>query len=95
MQLGVVGYVREVERRPPGAAHGPRGHRAGAHAGTPEWSRSAALDEVVDASPRRPAATCAAGEPVSDVTYRFQRGSEASRREWSRADLGACRPTSP
>ena len=97
MQLGVVGYVREVDRAVRKALATAARVIANAQADAREQGPAvtAALEQVAAAAQEANAAL-KAGEPVADVTFRFQRRvSEASRRivsadvEGLRADLAA------
>jgi cellulose synthase (UDP-forming) len=90
MQLGVVGYVRQVERAVAEALQTARGVLARARreaAGQPP-AVLAALDQVA-AAVEQARAEVRAGEPVSEVTYRFQRRVDDASRGLVAADLDA------
>jgi cellulose synthase (UDP-forming) len=90
MQIGVAGYVREVERavrdtiraaekilrsaRHSAAAHGPQA--------------AAGLDEL-EAAVAAARTEIGAGEPISEVTYRFQQRVHAASRTAVAGDLAA------
>ena len=76
MQLGLVGYVRETERSVRDALHGSRRLLARAQRSAPDPGQAAALGEVQDAAAHALAALDS-GEPLSDVTYAFQRRVDA------------------
>lgn len=94
MQLGVVGYVkglRRVLRRTLKAAEDVL-RKARREAARHEGQQAAigALDEVAGAV-RLARQELAAGEPSSEVTYRFQRRAEAASSSVVNADLAALR----
>lgn len=72
MQLGLVGYVRETERAVRAALHASRRVLQKARRTAPDPAQAAVLDEVQEAAARA-LASLDAGEPLSDVTYGFQR----------------------
>lgn len=81
MQLGIVGYVRDVERGVARALGTARSvvARARRDAGRQGPAVVAALDSV-DVAVRRARTELAAGQPVSEVTHRFhQRVDDAGR----------------
>jgi cellulose synthase (UDP-forming) len=90
MQIGVVGYVRAVEqavRDTIGAAERiMRSARRSAEAHGPQVA--AALDEV-EAAVVAARAEIWAGEPVSEITYRFQRRVDGASRTAVAGDLAA------
>jgi cellulose synthase (UDP-forming) len=96
MQIGVVGYVREVERA------GPRGAQGGRPGPAQRPAHGAAAGTRRPRARRRPARAVsdarrllADGEPVSEVTYRFQRASTPRRGRSSRRTCPRCTPTWP
>lgn len=76
MQLGLVGYVRETERSVRAALHAARRLVGQAQRTAPDPAQAAVLAEVQDAAGRALGALDA-GEPLSDVTYDFQRAVDA------------------
>jgi cellulose synthase (UDP-forming) len=72
MQLGLVGYVRETERSVREALHASRRLLDRAQRDAPDAVQAAVLHEVQEAAARALGALDA-GEPLSDVTYGFQR----------------------
>lgn len=72
MQLGLVGYVRETERSVREALHASRRLLERAQRDAPDATQAAVLHEVQEAAARALGALDA-GEPLSDVTYGFQR----------------------
>jgi cellulose synthase (UDP-forming) len=90
MQIGVVGYVREVERAVRdtiGAAERILGAaRRSPEAQTPQVA--AALDEL-DVAVAEARGGIWAGDPVSEITYRFQQGVDAASRTAVAGDLAA------
>ncbi len=72
MQLGLVGYVRETERSVREALHASRRLLDRAQRDAPDAAHAAVLHEVQDAAARA-LGSLDAGEPLSDVTYGFQR----------------------
>ncbi len=72
MQLGLVGYVRETERSVREALHASRRLLDRAQRDAPDAAQAAVLHEVQEAAARA-LAQLDAGEPLSDVTYGFQR----------------------
>jgi cellulose synthase (UDP-forming) len=77
MQLGLVGFVRETERSVRAALLSARRLVAQAQRTAPDRARAAVLQEVQDAAARALRALDA-GEPLSDVTYTFQREVDAT-----------------
>jgi cellulose synthase (UDP-forming) len=76
MQLGIVGYVRETERSVREALHASRRLLARAQRDAPDAAQAAVLHEVQEAAAQALGALDA-GEPLSDVTYGFQRRVDA------------------
>ncbi|MFF1529734.1 glycosyltransferase family 2 protein [Cellulomonas sp. NPDC058312] len=76
MQLGLVGYVRETERSVREALHASRRLLAQAQRTAPDATQAAVLHEVQEAAAQALGALDA-GEPLSDVTYGFQRRVDA------------------
>ncbi|VTR78244.1 glycosyltransferase family 2 protein [Cellulomonas hominis] len=76
MQLGLVGYVRETERSVREALHASRRLLARAQRDAPDATQAAVLHEVQEAAAQALGALDA-GEPLSDVTYGFQRQVDA------------------
>ncbi len=76
MQLGLVGFVRETERSVREALHAARRLVAQAQRTAPDPARAAVLQDVQDAAGRALGALDD-GEPLSDVTYAFQREVDA------------------
>lgn len=76
MQLGLVGYVRETERSVREALHASRRLLERAQRSAPDAKQAAVLHEV-RASAARALAALDAGEPLSGVTYAFQREVDA------------------
>jgi cellulose synthase (UDP-forming) len=72
MQLGLVGYVRETERSVRDALHGSQRLLSRAQRSASDPAQAAALGEVREAATHALAALDA-GEPLSTVTYGFQR----------------------
>jgi cellulose synthase (UDP-forming) len=72
MQLGLVGYVRETERSVREALHASRRLLDRAQRDAPDPVQAAVLHEVQEAAARA-LGQLDAGEPLSDVTYGFQR----------------------
>ncbi|PZA22497.1 cellulose synthase [Modestobacter versicolor] len=73
MQLGIVGYVRDVERGVARALRAARSVVAGARREAAQQGPAvvAALD-AVDVAVARARTELAAGQPVSEITHRFQ-----------------------
>ncbi|WP_369139222.1 glycosyltransferase family 2 protein [Modestobacter versicolor] len=88
MQLGIVGYVRDVERGVARALRAARSVVAGARrdAAAHGPAVAAALD-AVDVAVGRARSELASGQPVSDVTHRFQRRVDAAGRDVVADDL--------
>ncbi|TKR22633.1 glycosyltransferase [Cellulomonas hominis] len=76
MQLGLVGYVRETERSVREALHASRRLLDRAQRDAPDAVQAAVLHEVQEAAARA-LGGLDAGEPLSDVTYGFQREVDA------------------
>jgi len=76
MQLGLVGYVRETERSVREALHASRRLLDRAQRDAPDAVQAAVLHEVQEAAARA-LGSLDAGEPLSDVTYGFQREVDA------------------
>lgn len=76
MQLGLVGYVRETERSVREALHASRRLLDRAQRTAPDATHAAVLHEVQESAARALGALDA-GEPLSDVTYGFQREVDA------------------
>lgn len=76
MQLGLVGYVRETERSVREALRAARRVLEQAQRTAPDAEQAAVLHEVQEAAAQALGALDA-GEPLSDVTYGFQRRVDA------------------
>ena len=91
MQLGVVGYVRDVERANRVALrHAGAVLSAARREVRGRGPALAAIDDVAGAV-RQARAALAAGQPVADVTYRFRRQVDEAGRAVVAADLAALR----
>ena len=92
MQLGIVGYVREVEAAVSDALRASSRMLAGAekHAAASGPTAVAAITEVASAASVA-RADLAAGRPVAQVTYAFQQRVDASARTIVDEDLAAIR----
>ncbi|MGY1724068.1 glycosyltransferase [Blastococcus sp. SYSU DS0533] len=90
MQLGVVGYVREVERAVASALRTAQDVIARARQEARDQAPAvlAALDDVA-AAVREARGALRAGEPVSEITYRFQRRVDAAGQGVVAADVAA------
>lgn len=92
MQLGIVGYVREVETAVADALRASSRLLATAeeHAVASGPAAVAALYEVAGAA-MRARADLASGKPVSEVTYAFQQRVDASARQIVNEDIAKIR----
>jgi cellulose synthase (UDP-forming) len=90
MQLGVVGYVREVEQAVREALRAARRTLARARRTVEQYgpAATAALEEL-QAAVARAGRRLAAGEPVSEVTYAFQREADRVARALVDEDVQA------
>jgi cellulose synthase (UDP-forming) len=90
MQIGVVGYVREVQRAVHDALRTAR--RMLARARRTAQAQGPAAIAAVDAVQRAATQALAelrAGEPVAEVTYRFQQAADRASREMVASDAVA------
>ncbi len=90
MQLGITGYVRETERAVREALHGAgrvivRARRAAREHGPGAERGLAALEVAVQAA----RAELRTGEPLAEITQRFQERIDAAAREMVSADVAA------
>ena len=94
MQLGVVGYVEATERAVQ-VGTAPCGFGAGEGWPSDDSQRGGAGAGVGDGARRRglARAAVAAGEPLSQVTYRFQRQVDRASRDVVHADLDLMQDT--
>lgn len=88
MQLGVVGYVKESRKALVRALRASDGVLRKARKGVTDAAVLGALEEVADAVTAA-RAELDAGEPTSEVTYRFQRRADAAAGGVVASDLAA------
>lgn len=90
MQLGIVGYVREVDRAVRSALRAARRilDRAARRMRTADAPTRQAITEL-QAAVRQAEQQLAAGEPVGDVTYGFQQAIRTASRDTVARDMAA------
>ena len=92
MQIGVVGYVRDVERAVRDTLRAAdKVLRRASRAAQEQGPAVAAAIEDLRAAVRLARRELAAGEPVSEVTYRFQQQVDGASRGIVQADLAELR----
>ena len=92
MQIGVVGYVRDVERAVRDTLRAAdKVLRRASRAAQEQGPAVAAAIEDLRAAVRLARGELAAGEPVSEVTYRFQQQVDGASRGIVQADLAELR----
>ena len=92
MQIGVVGYVRDVERAVRDTLQAAdKVLRRASRAAQEQGPAVAAAIEDLRAAVRLARRELAAGEPVSEVTYRFQQQVDGASRGIVQADLAELR----
>ncbi|QNN54146.1 glycosyltransferase family 2 protein [Nocardioides mesophilus] len=90
MQIGIVGYVREVEQAVRDALRTAEKVLASARRGAEEHGpRTVAAIDALRAAAADALAELRSGTPVAEVTFRFQEQADRARRDLVAADLAA------
>ena len=87
MQLGVTGYVREVDRAVRDALRGADRVIAGARRAARDQGPAAEALDALQAAVHDARAELRTGEPLSEITQRFQEGVDAAARRVVAADV--------
>lgn len=89
MQLGLVGYARDVEREVTAALRGSRRVLTDVGRGAPAGTALGAAIGSLDQASRQALSGLREGTPLAEVTHRFQREVDSASRQVVSADLAA------